>query len=44
VGIAIDFEPFTLQASWVGVSSSHAGYPILSDRRNTAVVTLSYAF
>jgi uncharacterized protein (TIGR02001 family) len=44
IGIACDFEPFTLQASWVGVSSSQAGYPIRGDRRNTAVVTLSYAF
>jgi len=44
VGIAIDFDPIEIQASWVGVSSSHAGYPIGGDRRNTVVVMLSCAF
>ena len=44
LGIAADLPPFTLQASWVGVSSSAAGYPIQGDRRNTVVAAISCAF
>jgi uncharacterized protein (TIGR02001 family) len=44
LGLAVDFAPFTLQASWVGVSSSATGYPIQGDRRNTVVAALSCAF
>jgi uncharacterized protein (TIGR02001 family) len=44
LGIALDIESFTLQASWVGAGSSNTGYPISHNRRNTAVVTLSRTF
>jgi uncharacterized protein (TIGR02001 family) len=44
LGIALDIESFTLQASWVGTGSSSTGYPISHSRRNTAVLTLSRAF
>jgi uncharacterized protein (TIGR02001 family) len=44
-GIAIALGPFTFQLSWVGVSSTHAGYPTAQgERRNTAVATLSRTF
>jgi len=45
LGVAVDVDRFTVQASWVGVSSASTGYPISGrDRRNTAVATLSLAF
>jgi uncharacterized protein (TIGR02001 family) len=45
LGLAIDFDAFSLQASWVGVGSSNTGYPISpGERRNTVVVTLSRSF
>jgi len=45
LGLAVALEPFTIQASWVGIGSANAGYPIpQGERRNTAVVSLSRAF
>jgi uncharacterized protein (TIGR02001 family) len=45
LGVAIDIDAFSLQASWVGIGSANTGYPISqNNRRNTAVVTLSRAF
>jgi uncharacterized protein (TIGR02001 family) len=44
LGVAVDIEAFTLQASWVGVDSSKTGYPVAHSRKNTAVVTLSRTF
>ncbi len=45
LGVAIDLEPFSIQASWVGINSADTGYPIpRGERRNTAVVTLSRSF
>jgi uncharacterized protein (TIGR02001 family) len=44
LGVAVDIEPLTLQASWVGIDSTRAGYPVAQGRKNTAVVTLSWTF
>lgn len=44
LGVAVDIDAFTVQASWVGTDSANAGYPVQHGRKNTAVVTLSRAF
>ena len=44
LGLALDIESFTLQASWVGIGTANSGYPIPDNRRNTIVVTLSRGF
>ena len=44
LGVAVDIEALTLQASWVGVNSANTGYPVAHARKNTAVVSLSWTF
>lgn len=45
VGIAVDFDPFSVQLSWVGISSASAGYGITHARsRNGPLLTLLYPF
>jgi uncharacterized protein (TIGR02001 family) len=44
-GVAIDFDPFNVQLSWVGLSAASAAYPITGTlSRNGVVVTLSWSF
>ena len=45
VGVGIDFDPFHIEVSWVGISAATAAYPITGVRsRNHAVLTLSRSF
>ena len=45
VGVGIDFDQFSIQASWVGISSANAAYPVAVTRgRNTAVLSLFRSF
>jgi uncharacterized protein (TIGR02001 family) len=44
LGVAVDIEALTFQASWVGVNSANTGYPVAHGRKNTAVVALSWTF
>jgi uncharacterized protein (TIGR02001 family) len=44
-GVGIDFDPFNVQVSWVGISAASAAYPITGTRsRNGVVLTLSRSF
>jgi uncharacterized protein (TIGR02001 family) len=44
-GVGIDFDPFNVQVSWVGISAASAAYPITGTRsRNGVVLTLSWLF
>jgi uncharacterized protein (TIGR02001 family) len=45
VGVALDFDQFNVQLSWVGISSMNTPYPATAPRRkNGAVLTLSRSF
>jgi uncharacterized protein (TIGR02001 family) len=45
VGVAVDFDWFNLQLSWVGISSENTAYPTAGLRRkNGAVLILSRSF
>ena len=45
VGVAVDFDQFNLQLSWVGISSENTLYPVTGLRRkNGAVLILSRSF
>jgi len=45
VGVAVDFEQFSVQLSWIGVSSASAAYPVTGSRgRNAAVLSVSRSF
>lgn len=45
IGIAVDFDPFSVQLSWVGISSANAGYGVTQARsRNGPVLTLLWPF
>jgi len=45
VGVAIDFDQFSVQLSWVGISSANAPYPVTGlTSRNRAVLILSRSF
>jgi len=45
VGIAVDFDPFSVQLSWAGISSASAGYGVTQARsRNGPLLTLQYPF
>jgi uncharacterized protein (TIGR02001 family) len=45
VGIGLDFEPFNVQLSWVGINAASATYPITGTQsRNGPVLTLSWSF
>lgn len=45
VGVVLDYESFTLQVSWVGISDAYTGYGLAGVRsRNGPVVSLSWLF
>jgi uncharacterized protein (TIGR02001 family) len=45
VGVGVDFDQFSVQMSWVGISSLNAAYPVTGTRsRNTGVLSLSRSF
>lgn len=45
VGVAFDFDPFSVRLSWVGVSSVYTPYPVTGMRsKNGAVLLVSYSF
>ncbi len=45
VGLALDFDQFSVQLSWVGISSANTPYPATSLRsKNSAVLILSRSF
>jgi len=44
LGVAVDIEAITVQASWVGANSTRTGYPLAQGRKNAGVVTLSWTF
>ena len=45
VGVAVDFDQFSVQLSWVGISSANAPYPVTGlTSRNRAVLILSRSF
>jgi uncharacterized protein (TIGR02001 family) len=45
LGIGIDFDQFSLQLAWVGISSPNAAYSLSGARgRNSALLSLSRAF
>ena len=45
VGVSVEFDQFSVQLSWVGVSSANAPYPATAPRsKNGAVLKLSLSF
>jgi uncharacterized protein (TIGR02001 family) len=45
VGVALDFDPFSVQLSWVGINSVNTPYPATAPRtKNGAVLILSRSF
>ena len=45
VGVGADFDQFSVQLSWVGISSASAGYPVTgSSGRNAVVLSLFRSF
>jgi uncharacterized protein (TIGR02001 family) len=45
VGVVIDFDQFSAQLSWVGISSVYTPYPTTAQRsKNGAVLNLSWSF
>ncbi len=45
VGVALDFDQFSVQLSWVGINSLNTPYPVTALRRkNSAVLILSRSF
>ena len=45
IGVVIDFDQFSAQLSWVGISSVNTPYPITAPRnKNGAVLILSWSF
>jgi uncharacterized protein (TIGR02001 family) len=45
VGVALDFDQFSVQLSWVGINSMNTPYPATAPRRkNSAVLILSRSF
>jgi uncharacterized protein (TIGR02001 family) len=45
VGVVFDFDPFSVQLSWVGISSLNTPYPtIAGGSKNGAVLNLSWSF
>jgi len=44
-GVALDFDQFSVQLSWVGISSANTPYPATALRsKNSAVLILSRSF
>ena len=45
VGVVFDFDQFSVQLSWVGISSLNTPYPtVTSGSKNGAVLILSFSF
>ena len=45
IGVGVDFDQFSIQVSWVGISSSNTPYPVTGmSGRNGAVASLSWSF
>ena len=44
VGVVIDFDQFSAQLSWVGISSVNTPYPTALRNKNGAVLILSWSF
>lgn len=45
VGVAFDFQHFTVQVSWIGISDANAGYGLTGVRsRNGPVMSISWLF